>query len=328
MSKLPKIICSSVIRSSQQGNSHGGIYIVDLESGGFEEVIDWNDQSIDWSGRGADRGLRGFDFYNDQIICAASDEVFFFSKNFEIIKSIKNRYLKHCHEIFVLNGMLYLTSSGYDSILVYNLEKNQFEKGFLYRQKSTLGWFQKMLKKLKFTSKINFFELRSFNPEIENDIELKDTSHINMVFAEGDHIYFSGTKMDHMMAIPIGGGDAMPVLNTGLGTHNVRFYGDHIVYNNTALDKVTVVRRDNPSDQFHFDIIKYPKEDLEFSNIGNDHARQGFGRGLCVYGEYIIAGSSPSTISVYSIENRSLIKQINLTLDVRNSIHGLEVYPF
>lgn len=66
MGSLPKVLASSVIRSAHQGQSHGGVYVVDLESNHCEQVVDWNDQSINWEGRGLDRGLRGTQ--NRQII--------------------------------------------------------------------------------------------------------------------------------------------------------------------------------------------------------------------------------------------------------------------
>ena len=72
--KLPTLIASSVIRSAHQGESHGGVYLVDMEAGTFDQVIDWNDTSISWEGRGADRGLRGIAFYKGLIYLAASDE--------------------------------------------------------------------------------------------------------------------------------------------------------------------------------------------------------------------------------------------------------------
>jgi len=45
---LPKVITSSVIRSSRMGSAHGGLYIIDLESEEIEKAIDWNNQKIDW----------------------------------------------------------------------------------------------------------------------------------------------------------------------------------------------------------------------------------------------------------------------------------------
>jgi hypothetical protein len=59
----------------------------------------------------------------------------------------------------------------------------------------------------------------------------------------------------------------------------------------------------------------------------DDCARKGFGRGLCTFGHnYIIAGSSPSTISVYDVENSKRVQTVNLSKDIRNCIHGLELW--
>ena len=33
MDKLPTVIATSVVRSAHQGESHGGVYLVDLETG-------------------------------------------------------------------------------------------------------------------------------------------------------------------------------------------------------------------------------------------------------------------------------------------------------
>ena len=64
------------------------------------------------------------------------------------------------------------------------------------------------------------------------------------------------------------------------------------------------------------------------SDVPQDHARQAFGRGLCLTGDgLIIAGSSPSTVSVYSFGESQALRCINITMDVRNAIHGLEIWP-
>jgi len=65
MDKLPRVIATSVVRSAHQGESHGGVYLIDLNSGQYDQIIDWNDESINWEGRGGDRGLRGIAFHNN-----------------------------------------------------------------------------------------------------------------------------------------------------------------------------------------------------------------------------------------------------------------------
>jgi hypothetical protein len=73
--RLPIVVLSSVIRSAHQGESHGGVYLVDMASGQVEQVLDWNRAEIDWEGRGGDRGLRGIAFHGDRLFLAASDEI-------------------------------------------------------------------------------------------------------------------------------------------------------------------------------------------------------------------------------------------------------------
>ena len=91
MTQLPTVIATSVIRSVQQGESHGGIYIIDLETGEVRQPVDWDNAAISWEGRGMDRGLRGIAFYHDYLYVAASDEKFVYDREFNIRKSYRNR---------------------------------------------------------------------------------------------------------------------------------------------------------------------------------------------------------------------------------------------
>jgi hypothetical protein len=48
-----------------------------------------------------------------------------------------------------------------------------------------------------------------------------------------------------------------------------------------------------------------------------------------VLSESVVAGgSSPSTISVYDLAANVPVLSVALTMDVRNAIHGLEVWPY
>ena len=66
-------------------------------------------------------------------------------------------------------------------------------------------------------------------------------------------------------------------------------------------------------------------QDREESSI----ARAGYARGLCVLSDRVVAGgSSPSTISIYDLADNKTLLSVNLTMDVRNAIHGLEKWPY
>jgi len=72
-----------VVRGSQQGESHGGVYLVDFASERAAQVLDWNTMSIDWQGRGWDRGLRGIAFDGEVVYIAASDELFAYTPDLD-----------------------------------------------------------------------------------------------------------------------------------------------------------------------------------------------------------------------------------------------------
>ena len=44
--------------------------------------------------------------------------------------------------------------------------------------------------------------------------------------------------------------------------------------------------------------------------------------------DHFIGGSSPATVSLYAFDREEPVTSINLTRDVRNAVHGLEVWPF
>ncbi len=328
LDKLPVVICSSVIRSANVGQSHGGIYLVDLDKEKAAQVVNWDNPNISWAGRGAERGLRGIAFYDGMTITASSDEIFFYDQEFNIVKSYKNKYLKHCHEISVGGDVLLLSSTGFDSILLFDLKKEKFTKGYCVRVRN------KVLRKLdKIPNKLNlpfgvkygidFFE---FDPNSDGGPSEIDTHHINDVFERDGDIYFCGTGMTRLMKITKDGKLEKTTRLPG-GTHNVQFYNNYLLFNRTASDSISL--RDKKGKKIQdFEIAKYEKSETINVDIPKDHARQGFGRGLCSYKGYIIGGSSPATVSVYRMDERKPIKRVNISKDVRNAVHGLEVYPY
>jgi hypothetical protein len=82
-----KLVTTSVVRGSHQGESHGGVYLIDLAGQEIRQVIDWNTANIDWQGRGWDRGLRGIAFDGEVVYIAASDELFAYTPDFRPLGS-------------------------------------------------------------------------------------------------------------------------------------------------------------------------------------------------------------------------------------------------
>ena len=63
--------------------------------------------------------------------------------------------------------------------------------------------------------------------------------------------------------------------------------------------------------------------------VEQEKARQGFARGLTTdAGDLVVGGSSPATVSLYRRGLPQPLRSVTLTMYVRNSIHGLELWPF
>ena len=103
-------------------------------------------------------------------------------------------------------------------------------------------------------------------------------------------------------------------------------FKDGVIFNDTRSDVVRYVAQGKGSKTFK--VPSYKNEDLKFNGVDDSQiARQSFGRGLCIISENIVAaGSSPSTVTLYDIRAGEKISAVNLTMDIRNAIHGLEVW--
>jgi hypothetical protein len=76
-------------------------------------------------------------------------------------------------------------------------------------------------------------------------------------------------------------------------------------------------------------IPRYPVEQLQNADLPADYARQAFGRGLAVIDDnHIVAGSSPSTLTAWRLIPTARLATVNLSLDIRNAVHGLVIWPF
>ncbi len=306
---LPKVITTSVIRSVKQGESHGGVYIVDLSTDEVRQVVDWNNASISWEGRGLDRGLRGIAFYQKHIYIAASDEIFVYDKDFSIAKSFRNPYLKHCHEINIHGRHLFLTSTGFDAILIFDLVAEKFLRGYCVRNTGA-----------------GILGLAAFDPALPGGPLPGDSLHINYVTFDGTRISFCGTGLQNLYSIS--SDKLQPGPSVPRGTHNTTLHEGYTLTNDTASDRIALF---DATGRLHrsVPVPRHAQSRLAMADIPRDHARQAFARGLCLTPDgLVIGGSSPSTITVYDIENEVAVKSVNLTMDVRNSIHGLEIFPY
>jgi hypothetical protein len=301
------LIATSVVRGTRQGESHGGVYLIDLDRERIRQVLDWNRSDIDWSGRGWDRGLRGIAFDGDTVYIAASDELFAFDPDFRPRGSWRNPALRHCHEIHVHRRRLYLSSTGFDSVLGFDLDQRRFSWGMRF-EFDGIG-----------------YRGAPFDPCGERLPLPCNELHLNNVFCDASGMYLGGLHLCGLLRYD--GKEVRKVVPLPAGIHNARPLAEGIIYNDTASDQLCVVRGGR---RLRFPVPKPDAALLEHVDADESGiARSGFARGLClVDARTIAAGSSPSTVTLYDIEAGKRRLSVVLSRDVRNAIHGLARWPF
>ncbi len=305
---LVKLITTSSMRGSQLGESHGGVYIVDLEGRDVVQVLGWKTTDSKPQQRGRDSGLRGIAVDGETVYLVASEELFAYTPDFKLIGSWRNPYLKYAQEMSVHERVLYITSGGYDSILGFDLD----EKKFFWALQIDLHGFTYMGS--------------VYDPMGDKGPLLLNKLRLNNVHVNDKGMYISGLKTDGMLHF---NGEAVYMSVTlPQGIHNAQPFRDGVLFIDSEADAVRYASRSGEEDRA-LKLPKYGAADIETNGINDSRiARQGFGRGLCLLTDRVVAvGSSPSTISVYDLLESKTLLSVNLSMDIRNEIHGIELWP-
>jgi hypothetical protein len=300
------VLASSVVRGAELGESHGGLYLVDLENGSVEPKLDWSRTDIDFDGRGGDRGLRGVAFHGERILVASNAALLVLDRSFRLLESHQHRCLAHCHELAVSGDRVLLTSTEFDALLVFDLGVRRFVEGWhLGLTGRDLLW-------------------RRFDPDGPGPPR-GNLFHLNSVTAQAADLYFSGLYTPGLLGFD--GRDLSLCARLPEGTHNAQLLDGGVAYNDTGSDRfcyeATGIRTVVP-------VPAYARADiLNIDRYGSAVARPGFARGLCRLAPGLVAaGSSPSTLSVYDVRSGRRLHQVSVSMDVRNAIHGVARWPF
>jgi len=260
--------------------------------------------------------LRGIAFDGERVYIAASNELFAYTPDFKLVDSWHSPFLKHCHEISVWQRTLYLTSTGYDSILGFDLDEHRF------------NWAMHV-------DIANYrFKAARFDPMSDEGPLMLNKLHINNVFCSDHGMYISGLKTGGMLHF--NGKDVNMAVEMPPGTHNAQPFRDGVLFNDSNDNVLRYTGRGEGEEDRAMVVPMYDPDHLQhmdtmdtMDTMDKQLARPGFARGLCVLSDRNVAGgSSPSTVTVYDLKANEMLISVNLSMDVRNAIHGLEVWPF
>jgi hypothetical protein len=309
---LPTIITSSVIRSTKKGDSHGGIYRINLETNESHQLLDWNNPDIDWGGRGGDRGVRGLAFWGDTLYAVAGNELFAFERVYDklrVIASYTNQYLKLTHEMWRHQDKLYICSGGTDTILVFDLVKKDWTTSYFHHA----------------TSNGN----QEFDPVTGkgySNLEGGGFMHLDSVYANDDNMWYCGAYSDGLWRYNFLTKETTKEAFAIADTHNARPYKDGMLYNISRMSRTIFEKRGLIIEDW--DTPKLHEGSLINNNIPQDHAVQGYTRGMVTYDDYVITGTSPAAVNVWKFGQSHPIKTFYITNDIRNSICGMTLYEW
>ena len=236
--------------------------------------------------------------------------MFAYTPGFEKIDSWRNPFLKHCHEIAVWERTLYLTSTGFDTILGFHLDEVRFHWAMHVRSSN-----------YRFTATV-FDPLGDEGPLMVNKL------HLNNVFCSRDGMYLTGLRTGGMLHF---NGKAIHMaVELPAGTHNAQPFRDGVLFNDTDANVLRYTGRGEGEEDRAMCVPEYDAECMQNLDAADGRlARPGFARGLCVLSDRVVAGgSSPSTIALYDLAANETLGSVNLSMDVRNAIHGLERWPY
>lgn len=208
------IYCTTVYRGITQGR-HGILYKVDIETGEYKVLLDYDDE-IDYSGRGGDRGLRGIAKIDNNLYVCTSKSVLKVDLNGNILDRLKHPYLGWLHEIVADDTGFSVVSTMYDSILHYNITKNDWDYIVHVNQEGTLQYLPAGAK-----------------------IEPNNLWHLNSI---SEHT-ISGLKLPFVLP------DKIQIPS---GTHNTRILNGKLFYNDTEKNTIIFGNKSYCFDEYTF----------------------------------------------------------------------------
>ena len=215
---MVKLITTSIVRGSEKGESHGGAYVIDVEGQHVHQVMDFESTDNAGPGRDWDRGLRGIAIDGETVYFVASDTLLAFTPDFKAIGSWRNPYLKHADEMSIYERSLYIVSTGYDSILAFDLD----EKKFFWALHIDLDRFN--------------FKGSIYDPTGDEGPLLLNKLQLNNVHTNDNGMYISGRKSGGMLHF---NGKAVNMsISLPEGTHNAQPYRDGVLFNDSEADAV------------------------------------------------------------------------------------------
>ena len=233
-----------MVRGSHQGESHGGVYLIDLDAREIRQVVDWNRAGIDWQGRGWDRGLRGIAF--DGETSSTSPPATSSSRTRPISgRSVPGATPTSSTATRSRSGSARcsVSSTGFDAILAFDLDRKDFT------------WAMHVV-----DAPVPLPGARPFDPRKNDGPLMLNKLHLNNVHCTKGGMYLSGLKTGGMLLF--NGREVQMAVELPPGTHNARPFRDGVLFNDTEANALRYSGRGDGGEDRAMSVPTYPAESL------------------------------------------------------------------
>ena len=298
-----KFLVTYIKRGVALNKKHGGVYLVDFETGKYKEVIGW-DRVIykEKESAGGQRGLRGITMYKGDIYFLSWGGLHRYNSKFEYIKTYTNEYLVNGHELFLYKHYLFIVSTKLDTILVFNIEKERFIKGFHFL----------------YSLCHDRFSCITFIPDIKyryfpQDL---DSFHLNSLFVEEDDLFVAGLATEGVIGYNSKKNRAGRFSDLPKGVHNITFLNDGLVLCAATWDGYFAIYDRKGNIKRKYNLPDIPNYDM--SKVKNRKINYKWCKGLEIIDDkHFVGACSPNTVFIYNLNEVDPQSVIYIDEDVR-----------
>lgn len=307
---MPKLIATTVVHGARPGQSHGGAFLIDLEKQAVFQTIDLKSEEIEWFGDEGGRGLRGIAFDGDRIYIAASDRLMVYGRGFNFIESWQNPFLNNCHGIFIYQRKLYITSTGNDCILAFDLDEKKFD--WAMQVKSEQFRFRPLV----------------FDPGNPDGPLFINKLHLNTVRCSKGGMHISGLNTDGILHF--NGEEINMSVELPAGALNARLFRNGVLFNDSHAGVLRYTGDDEGAEDRAMAVPFFTESDHStHDSSALRMLKRGYARGLCVLSDNVVAGGcTPAGVSLYDLRRNSRLMTVNFTRDVRVAVNCIRVWPW
>ncbi len=302
---MVKLLATYEVRGRPLGESHGGLFVIDLANRTAVKKLDWAESRSDLRVLNEDLGMRGVACDADAIYVATSDSLQKYSRDFRPLEAWQNAYLKHCHEMHIHRRRLFIASTGFDSILGFDLDRQAFDWALHVDARGHL-----LLGKM-------------YDPQAEDGPLLLGKLDISHVHCDANGMYMSGSRTGGMLYW--GGREIRMSAELPGGSRNARPFRDGVLFTEHSSGLLRYTGRGEGREDRALRIrescVGRPERAIDEDS---DALAVGAARGLCVLSDALVAvGSCPASVTIFDLARNEQVFQVTLSKNPNTAVHSV-----